>query len=175
MQSHKNITGGQRVKMNTVNNLVRTAILVLLVTAFAVLFAITPTRAQEESQESIEEVQSEEVQTTEEQTEQNGVVYTFTAQSGDSYTEIARKVTQIYGIETETNLSGEQIVYVETHLTKAAGSPALNIGQEVTFSQSLVQEWVDSAVNLSEGELSLWTKYANTVDFNTDAVGEPAA
>lgn len=156
--------------MNTLNSLLKTTIVVLLVMAFAALFAISPVRAQEESQETVEEVQT----TEEEQTEDNGAVYTFTAQPGDSYTKIARKTTQIYGIETETNMSGEQIVYVETHLTLAAGSPALNVGQEVSISQSLVEEWVDKAINLSEDELSLWTKYANTVDFNTDTVGEPA-
>ncbi len=155
--------------MSTTNNLIKTTTLMLIAMMAAITLMVSPVFAQDEALDAT----TEEVQTTEEeQNEETGEVYSFTAQPGDSYTEIARKTVQIYGIETETNMSVEQIVYVETNLTKAAGSPELNLGQQVTISKSLVKEWVDSAQNLSEAEQSLWTKYSDVVDFNTDSVGE---
>lgn len=143
-------------------------LLISLVTSVLGLVFVMPVSAQDANQENSEET----IETIEGSSESESVSYTFIAQSGDSYAEIARKTTQIYGIENSVELSGEQIIFVETNLTIAAGSPLLNVGQEVSVDQDLVREWVDKAVNLSEGELSLWTKYANVADFNTDNVGE---
>ncbi len=151
-------------------------IAVVVLAILAGLILTMPAYAQEEgSEEGGEEVvETSEDDSSENNQEGESKSYTFTAQPGDSYTQIARKTTQIYGIENEINLSGEQIIFVETNLTIAAGSPQLNIGEEVSIEENLVREWVDKATNLSEAELSLWTRYANVADFNTDAVGQPA-
>lgn len=98
--------------------------------------------------------------------------YSYTAQPGDSYTKIARKAVQTYGINEGINLSGAQIIYAETQLTQAADSPFLEIGQEVEVPRSDVATWVERAQSLSEQEVSLWNVYVPLVDFNTDSVGE---
>lgn len=98
--------------------------------------------------------------------------YVYTAQAGDSYSELARKATQTYGINNKVNLSGAQIVFVETNLTQVAGSPELNLGQHVTITQSSVKEWVEKAQKLTNTEQASWNYYVQFVDFNTNAIGE---
>lgn len=106
------------------------------------------------------------------QTEVVTGTYDFTAQPGDSYTKMARKAVQIYGIETSTNLSGEQIVFAETNLTLTAGSPALNVGQNVTFEKSAVAEWVKKASELTSEQQAAWTPYVAYVNFDTNSIGQ---
>lgn len=98
--------------------------------------------------------------------------YRFTAQPGDSYSVIARKSIQIYGIEQELPLSESEIIAAETWLTKDAGSPRLHLGQEVILDVSDVQAAVQRAQGLSDEAEALWTPYAAHANFNTDSVGE---
>ena len=130
---------------------------------YAILLTL-PARAQESQVTAAQEV-----------TETNTAVpesYVFVAQPGDSYTKMARKAVQIYGIQTNTNLSPEQIVYAETGITQAAGSPQLEIGQTVTTNSSVVKEWIEKAKALSEAEKSQWSYFVTFVDFNTNNVGQ---
>lgn len=96
----------------------------------------------------------------------------YVAQPGDSYSLMARKSVQTFGIESSTNLSGAQIIFVETNLTKAAGSPKLNLGEKVSISRELVKEWSEKAKSLTEVEQAAWQVYANNANFNTNNVGE---
>lgn len=98
--------------------------------------------------------------------------YTFTAQSGDSYSLIARKAIQIYGIENEQTLSEAEIIAAETWLTQDANSPLLNEGQEVSLSATAVQGAVDRAMDLSDEQEALWQPYADNANFDTNNVGE---
>ena len=98
--------------------------------------------------------------------------YVYTAQPGDSYTKMARKAIQTYGVNTKTNLSGAQIIFAETNLTIVAGSPELEIGQKVTISKATVKEWVEKAQKLTTEEKAAWQVYVPYVDFNTNDVGE---
>jgi hypothetical protein len=127
------------------------------------------TEATEESDESTEATESEE---SSEGTDQSAGSYKFVAQPGDSYTKIARKATQIFGIDNKVNLSGAQIVFVETNLTNAAGSPAINEGQTVEISKDTVKSWVEKALTLTESQQAAWNVYVPYVDFNTNDVGE---
>ncbi len=114
------------------------------------------TEATEQTQESTSEAKS----------------YTYIAQAGDSYSVLARKAIQTYGIETKTDLSGAQIVYVETNLTLLAGSPELNEGQEVKIAESTVKDWVEKAKDLSAEEQAAWDYYVQFVNFDTSKNGE---
>lgn len=98
--------------------------------------------------------------------------YTYTAQAGDTYTQIARKAIQTYGIDNNVNLTPAGIVFAETSLTQEAGAGELEIGQEVTIDSELAKKWVDAAGQLSESEQEAWDYYVPFVDFNTDNVGE---
>lgn len=118
-----------------------------------------------------EEPQATQTSAEEQSSDQEGA-YFFTAQTGDSYSKIVRKAVQIYGIDNNVVLSGEQIVFAETNLTQEAGSPELNEGQAVSISKDSVKSWVDKANELSDTQQAAWTIYVTNVDFNTDNVGE---
>lgn len=98
--------------------------------------------------------------------------YDYEAQPGDSYSLIARKAVQTFGIVNRVNLSEAQIVYIETNLTLAADSPELTEGQKVSIKTSDIKAWVDKAEDLSETQEAAWNVYAARADFNTDNVGQ---
>ncbi|MBI2285661.1 hypothetical protein HYU82_02465, partial [Candidatus Saccharibacteria bacterium] len=80
------------------------------------------------------------------------VTYSYVAQTGDSYTKMARKAVQTYGLKNKVNLSPAGIIFAETNLTRAAGSPQLNLGQKVEIKESTVHEWVDKAQDLTDAQ-----------------------
>ena len=102
----------------------------------------------------------------------NNNSYNYVAQPGDTYTQMARKAIQTYGIENSVNLSVAEIVFAETRMTQEAGSPALNVGQEVSLSKDTVKKWIESAQALDDTTEARWNVYARFVDFNTNDVGE---
>ena len=99
-------------------------------------------------------------------------VYNYVAQPGDSYSVLARKAVQTYGINEKIKLSFAQIIAAETQLTNDAGSIELNEGQTVALSQSAVKAAVDAVQKLSAEALAAWEVYVPTVDFNTNAAGQ---
>ena len=98
--------------------------------------------------------------------------YNYLAQTGDSYSKIARKAVQTYGIVNNLKLSLAQIIAAETSLTTKAGSPELNEGQVVSFDPSQVKLAIEAARKLSTADLDSWQAYVADVDFNTNAVGQ---
>ena len=98
--------------------------------------------------------------------------YSYVAQSGDSYTKIARKAVQTYGAINKVNLSQAGIIFAETNLTLAAGSPELNLGQKVEIRESDIHQWADKAQDLTDAQEAAWDYYVQFVNFNTDKVGE---
>ena len=101
------------------------------------------------------------------------VEYSYAAQPGDSYTKMARKSVQTYGLKSKINLSPAAIIFAETNLTKAANSPALDEGQKVEIKESAIHDWVDKAQDLTDSQEAAWNYYVQFVNFNTDSVGEP--
>lgn len=141
--------------------------LLIGVLAFAGLtfgFVLVPqtATAQEENQEQAQQPQQEESAV------EN---YTYTAKSGDSYTVLARKAVQTYGINNSVNLTPAEIIFVETNLTQAAGEPLLDVGEDVTVDGNLVAEWVKKAQELTEAQEALWQQYVSGVDFDTSNNG----
>jgi cytoskeletal protein RodZ len=118
---------------------------------------ITPVTTQTE--ESTEE-ESSESDITEETTEESATTsnFDYVAQPGDSYSLMARKAVQI--------------IFVETNLTLAAGSPVLNLGQQVSIDGNLVSEWIEKAQALTEEQQAEWQPYVDRANFNTNSVGE---
>jgi len=174
---------GKRVQFMTTHKSIKLALVAfiatigasLLLVAFSVsaqegdVEQITPVTTQEETNEEATDETTEE--TTEETSNDIGT-FDYVAQSGDSYSLMARKAVQTYGVINDVNLSGAQIIFVETNLTLAAGSPVLNLGQQVSIDGNLVAEWIEKAQELTEGQQAEWQVYANVANFNTDNVGE---
>ena len=98
--------------------------------------------------------------------------YHYVAQPGDSYSQMARKAVQTYGIKTDTNLSLAQILYAENGLTNEASSPELEVGEKVSLKKATVGAWIEKAKKLSAEQKALWAEFVPFVDFNTNSVGE---
>lgn len=140
------------------------AAVIISVTAFMMaITAAVPVNAQEATTTTTsEEPEAKEVTGT----------YVYIAQPGDSYSTMARKAAQTYGITSSTKLGPEQVVFAETNLTLEAGSPLLNEGQTVTIDKATVANWVEQAAKLSEEQIAAWQPYTVNVNFNTNNVGE---
>lgn len=100
------------------------------------------------------------------------VSYKYVAQAGDSYTLMARKAIQTYGIKNKVTLSKAKIIAAETWITQAAGSPYLDLNQSVELKESTVKDTIERAQKLSPSEEAAWATYVAGVDFNTNSVGE---
>ncbi len=148
------------------------SVLAFVAAAAFALVAVSPSTAVAHEGEDHEAEAIAQADTEEQAEVQPTNPYSFTAQSGDSYTKIARKAVQIYGITNNVSLSGAQIVAAETFLTRDAGSPALNYGQAVELNNDTIKAAVEKAQALDEAAKARWEKYVAKVDFNTDNVGE---
>lgn len=98
--------------------------------------------------------------------------YDYVAQPGDSYSVLARKAVQTYGIENKVNLSQAQIIAAETWLTQAANSPILAEGQKVSIVKADVKKFVEQAQKLTAAQQALWQPYTVGVNFNTSNNGQ---
>lgn len=138
--------------------------------AITIVAVINSTKAiAQESQTNQEQTA---VPVSENQTENNSEVFSYTAQPDDSYSLIARKAVQTFGIINKVDLSEAQIIFVETNLTQKAGSLELNEGQKVDINTNTIKEWVEKAGQLSQEQKDAWNVYAQNANFNTNSVGQ---
>ncbi len=98
--------------------------------------------------------------------------YTYVAQPNDTYSQMARKAIQTYGINNKVKLSQAEIIAAETSLTIAGGSPELVIGQTVVIKESAVKDAVTNAQKLTPAQESAWNVYVAGVNFDTSGVGQ---
>lgn len=98
--------------------------------------------------------------------------YNYVAQPDDTYSQMARKAIQTYGINNKVNLSQAQIIAAETNMTIQAGSPILALGQKVEIKDSVVKDWVSKAQKLTPEQVAAWNVYTVGVNFNTNNVGQ---
>lgn len=159
--------------------------IVLLAVFFAVPLAVSNIAHAEDEHEATPETQEEaqDKQPQEEAPKQEEPetvpqviplgTYQYVAQPGDSYTVLARKAVQTYGKKFDIKLSLAGIVFAETNLTQAAGSPDLAVGQEVEIDEAQVKDWAERASALSDEEEAAWDYYVQFIDsFNTDHAGQ---
>jgi hypothetical protein len=144
--------------------------------ALLAIFALLPALVVVSVSAHGSEVHAQEGPTTEEQpaTEETTPTntYNYIAQPGDSHSLLSRKAVQTYGIINSVSLSQAQIIAAETYLTLATGSLVLSQGQAISIEESAVKTAVEKAQTLTEAAQSLWQKYADRANFNTDNVGE---
>lgn len=161
---------------SVMTKLLKLSIVGLLVAAAALALSAVSTNiaaaheGEDHEGEAVAQAEGEEERDEEE--EESNTPYSYTAQSGDSYSKIARKAVQTYGVNNNVNLSGAEIVAAETFLTSDAGFPLLDLGQKVELSADAVKAAVEKAEGLDEAAEARWERYARFVDFNTDNVGE---
>lgn len=138
----------------------------------AVVMALVVVAAMPVQAEEAKDTKTTETKKDDNKTETKPVMYNYEAQAGDSYTKMARKAVQTYGLKYDVKLSGAQIVYAETHMTLDANSPELNVGEKVSVNEADVKTWVEKARDLSDEQKAAWEVYTAGVNFNTDNVGE---
>ncbi|MGH7158057.1 MAG: hypothetical protein ACREGD_03215 [Candidatus Saccharimonadales bacterium] len=124
-----------------------------------------------QDQQSAEQADESETEGASTEEEHQAAVYNYVTQRGDSYTEMARKAVQAYAQQQEAAVSEAGIIFAETNLTKLAGSPRLEIGQQVAFAEEALKEWVEKAQNLSVAQQAAWNRYVSAVNFDTSLVG----
>jgi hypothetical protein len=100
------------------------------------------------------------------------VVYKYVAQPGDSYSKIARKAVQTYVKKNKLKFSNAKVIAAETWMTQAAGSPSLNVNQDLQVKEATVKSFVDKAQKLTSAQEARWNAYTAGVNFNTNAVGQ---
>lgn len=88
--------------------------------------------------------------------------FVYTAKSGDSYTELARSSVIKFDQESEdVSLNAAQVTAAETWVTQEAGSPAINVGEEVIVSRTSVEKFAAQAGGLDDAAKSRWQSYAD--------------
>jgi len=115
-----------------------------------------------------EEVQVPATETEEADTtisEESEEAFIETAAVGDSKTTLARKALRNYlEKNNDSSLTAEHKIYIEDYLRKnVALGTGVNPGTTVSFSKNLIQDSIEKAKTLSEGELKNLEKYSQRV------------
>ena len=91
--------------------------------------------------------------------------YSVQAKAGDSYMLLARSAVTKHMKDNKVTLTGAQRIAAETTLGVAAGLPELEVGENVTFTKTALQQAVDAAKGLSIEQQAVWAPYAADVIF----------
>lgn len=92
-------------------------------------------------------------------------IYTEKAARGEGITHLARKALKRY-LASEgagLTLTKEHKIYIEDYLKDRTGSYQLKLGQEVSFSVSLIKDAISNAQKLSQNQLNNLKKYSRLV------------
>jgi hypothetical protein len=91
--------------------------------------------------------------------------YLETAQTGEGITHLARRVLKKYLQEKpqDFEVTAEHKIYIEDYLAKSMGNGWLKLGENVEFSQSLIQEAIGKAKDLTPVQLQNLTQFSQLV------------
>jgi len=91
--------------------------------------------------------------------------YLETAQTGEGITHLARRVLKKYLQENpqDFEVTPEHKIYIEDYLAKAKGNGWLKPGENLEFSQSLIQEAISKAKDLTPAQLQNLTQFSQLV------------
>ena len=92
--------------------------------------------------------------------ETKGADYTVRAVVGDSYVSIARTAIAQYIQQLKMNMTGAQKVAAETMLAEGSEWPAVDINEQITITNEVLQTAVSSAAALDATAQSPWQQYA---------------
>ena len=98
-------------------------------------------------------------------------VYIEKAEKGEGITHLARKALKDYLKEhPDKKLSNEYKVYIEDYLEdrileKRTKSKFLEIGEEISFSSDMIEEAINSSLNLTQKQLDNLKKYSALISW----------
>lgn len=89
-------------------------------------------------------------------------VYKETAQAGEGITHLARKALKSYfeAKGDDFNLTPEHKVYAEDYIKRMTGDRWLILGEEVVFSEDLISEAINKALELDQNQLENLKQYS---------------
>jgi len=121
---------------------------------------ITTDEAQEEKETPAAEDRKEN-QVTEAIVKLDDESYEVTAGKGDGVTHLARKALNEYLKENNKDeLTDLHMIYIEDYIQNKTGNEALEIGQNLTFSENLIEEAIRSSEGLSGTALENLKRYS---------------
>jgi len=88
-----------------------------------------------------------------------------TAVGGDGITHLARRALGHYLEENSQELTNEHKIYIEDYLKDTTDSRPLEVEEEVSFSEDLIQEAIDASSQLSPEQLEILEQYSTLVDW----------
>ena len=127
---------------------------------------VLPSTAVVETTSKVDEVAEEKSQEKPSTSASDNANYTYVAKFGDSYTLLARSAVSRYMSDEKVDLTAAQRLYVETTLTNAAGSPMIDVDQQIVIAKDSVKAAADTAKGLTASEQEAWASYLPTVDLS---------
>ena len=82
---------------------------------------------------------------------------------GDGVTHLARRALKNYLQDNPQELTNEHKIYIEDYLKDQIGSQPLEIDEEVTFSEDLINEAINASLQLTPEQLKNLEKYSALV------------
>lgn len=82
---------------------------------------------------------------------------------GDGVTHLSRRVLKNYLTDNPQELTNEHKIYIEDYLKDNIGSRPLEIGEEISFSEDLIQQAIDASLELTPEQLKNLEKYSALV------------
>jgi preprotein translocase subunit SecF len=94
-----------------------------------------------------------------------GRVYEETAELGEGITHLARKALKHYLQEKgeDLDLTPEHKIFIEDYLQNKIGERWLQLGEKISFSEDLIKEAIDKALQLDESQLENLKQYSSLV------------
>jgi len=110
----------------------------------------------------IQEDEKPDVQKIPEAVKQNGNIIEK-AIKGDGVTHLSRRVLGNYLKDNPQELTNEHKIYIEDYLKDNIGSKPLEIGDEISFSEDLIQQAINASLELTPEQLKNLEKYSALV------------
>lgn len=88
---------------------------------------------------------------------------TLQAAKGDSISSLALKASETYESQHNVSVSAEREIYIQDYMQKNTGTYLLAQGQEIAFSNSLMQQAIQASSKLTPAQLKNLDKYVELV------------
>jgi len=82
---------------------------------------------------------------------------------GDGVTNLSRRALKDYMKENPQELTNEHKIYIEDYLKDDIGSKPLEVGEEISFSEDLIEQAITASLELTPDQLKNLEKYSALV------------
>ena len=82
------------------------------------------------------------------------------AAKGDGVTNLARRALKDYTTDNPQELTNEHKIFIEDYIKDKTGSNPLEVGEEITFSENLIEEAINASLELTPEQLNDLEQYS---------------